>query len=116
MPQAKVNISAKFTKDTDLYNGLDASELLADPSAIRTAVVTYRVKFGKTDYENGGAETPTVRIVEFEPLTGEAAVDAKTLQREAFKARTGNAMQEEDLFSGHDDDEDEGDHDEGDED
>lgn len=95
-----VNISAKFTKNDELYNGLHAivDELLAEPTLLRTAVVTYKVKFDKADWENGGAKTPTIKISEFEPVFDEAAVQAKTLQREAFKARTGNAMQD-DLFS-----------------
>lgn len=95
-----VNISAKFTKNDKLYNGLDAiaDELLTEPHLVRTAVVTFRVKFDKTDYENGGAKVPTVKVLEFEPVFDEAAVQAKTLQRDAFKARTGNPMQE-DLFS-----------------
>jgi len=95
-----VNISAKFTKDTDLYNGLNHIEddLADNPGELRTAVVSYRSKFGKTDFESGG-ESITVRIVEFEPITDPDAVGkAKQLQRDAFKNRTGNPMQD-DLFS-----------------
>ena len=100
-----VNISAKFGKNDELYNGLThiEDELHDEPGLVRTAVVSYRVKFGKRDYENGGAESLTIRIVEFEPLDGSAAVDAKELQRTAFKARTGNPMQD-DLFSSQDTD------------
>ena len=95
-----VKIAAKFTKNNKLYNGLDSVEddLVKDPNLVRTAVVTYILKYGNTDYENGGAVTNTIKIVEFEPLSDEAAVAAKTLQREAFAKRTGHPMQD-DLFS-----------------
>lgn len=93
---AKVNISAKFGKDTSLYNGLGAmvEDLLDDPTTVRTAVVSYAVGFSKRDFANGGAETPTIRIMQIEPLEGSAAESAKKLQRKAFQARTGNPMQE----------------------
>lgn len=102
-----VKIAAKFTKNDKLYNGLDAieEELVAEPGLVRTAVVSYRLKYGNTDYENGAAVTNTIKIVEFEPLADEAAAQAKALQREAFAKRTGNAMQD-DLFSSVEPDED----------
>lgn len=93
---AKVNISAKFGKDNALYNGLGSmvDELLDDPTTVRTAVVSYAVGFSKRDFANGGAETPTIRIMQIEPLDGAAAEQVKKLQRQAFQARTGNPMQD----------------------
>lgn len=89
-----VGISASFTKDTKLYNGLEAihDELLSDPNELRTAVITYRVGFSKRDFRNGGVETPTIQIMEIEPLIGDAVDAGKKLQKEAFHKRTGNPM------------------------
>jgi len=106
---SSVNISAKFDKDTSLYNGLGsiAEDLIDNPHVLRTAVVTYETSFSKRDFQNGGVETPTIRIVQIEPLSEGDAVEAKALQAKAFKARTGNALQD-DLFSTQNDDGDEG--------
>ncbi len=101
-----VNVSAKFTKNTDLYNGLNHIEkdLLDDPTALRTAVVKYRVKFAKQDFEHGGAATPTVKIEHFEPMNSdEAARQASELAQAAYKARTGGELQP-DLFDQPDED------------
>lgn len=110
------NISARFTKNDNLYNGLDhrADALLKEaeetPGVVHTAVISYRVKFGKRDFENGGAENATIRVLQIEPVEGGDAEAVKKIQRKAFQARTGNPMQEGlfDLKPGGDvDDEDE---------
>lgn len=99
-----VNISAKFTKNSDLYNGLNHIEkdLLDEPTVMRTAVVKYRVKFAKQDFEHGAAVTPTVKVEHFEPLDGQDAEEASALAQKAYKARTGGDLQP-DLFDQPDD-------------
>lgn len=100
-----VNISARFGKNDELYNGLNHIEeaLLAEPNELRTAVVRYRTKFAKQDFEHGGAATPTVKIVQFEPVDGGDAVDILAMAAKAYKARTGGELQPE-LFDDPDED------------
>jgi len=90
-----VNISAKFGKNAELYNGLAsiADQLIKQPQDQVTAVVTLRTKFVKEDYDNGGAATPTVKVLQIEPMFGDAAATAHHLQQVAFKTRTGNPME-----------------------
>lgn len=89
-----VNVSARFGKNDELYNGLNHQEedLLDDPGTLRVAVIKYRTKFAKEDFEHGGARTPTVKIEHIEPLYEEAARDASNLAQAAYKARTGGDL------------------------
>ena len=97
-----VNISASFSKDDKIYNGLEhiIKELLDEPLLRRVAVVVFDTSFSKRDFAHGGTETPTIRIVQIEPLADEAAVDARALLADAYSQRTGGAEpMQDDLFS-----------------
>ncbi len=87
-----VNISAKFGKDSELYNGLEAiaEQMLAEPHKTWTVIATVRPKFVKEDLEAGGV-TPTIKVLQIEPIIGERDEgQAKRLQIAAFKRRTHN--------------------------
>lgn len=86
-----VNLSARFTKDTSIYDGLENIEdkIVANPLETTVAIVVLRPKFGKINWESGGAITPTMRVLSIEPVFGAGAERAKQLLAEAFHDRTG---------------------------
>lgn len=86
-----VNLSAQFTKEERHLNGLLGIEkqLIDDPRARRLIVAEVDTKFIKEEIDEG-IRTPTVRLVHIEPLSGEAAEDARRLLNEAYKDRTDN--------------------------
>lgn len=102
-----VNISAKFRKDTEVYDGLTAIEhlLVKNPHDRHLVVAVIQPKFGKVDYVEGTV-TPTVRFVQVEALTGEARAAAQKLLEAAFKERTGGTVEPpQDMLPLQDDDE-----------
>lgn len=90
-----VNISGTFRKDDRQLNGLEsvAEDLIEDPLTRHVVVGIVETKRIVKDISDGGTETPTVRLVQIEPLDGEAADDAQTLMEKAFQARTGHEYQ-----------------------
>ncbi len=86
-----VNISAAFTKEERIYNGLLAieKELVTDPLTDHVIVAVIETKSITEDIENGGVKTPTVRLARVEALDGDAAATVRELLDAAYRARTG---------------------------
>ena len=91
MPQVK--LAARFTKDTQPYNGLTddnhVADLIDQPHDRRYALVSYDVLRIADEIEDG-TKVPTIKWVQIEPLDGDAAARAKADMRALYKRRTGN--------------------------
>jgi hypothetical protein len=87
-----VNVSAKFRKDDEIYNGLAAIEqaLVTDPLRRHWIIAEVGRKFLKIDDEEGGVSTPTIKLCRVETVDGETAETVKTILLEAYAKRTGN--------------------------
>ncbi|HET8643238.1 MAG TPA: hypothetical protein VFM37_14975 [Pseudonocardiaceae bacterium] len=92
-----VKIAAKWKKDERGYNGLESilHGLVDDGLNRRYAVVLLETVRVTREIADGDVEIPTVRIVHIEPLDGEVAAVAKRLLDEAYRARAGNAPQDQ---------------------
>lgn len=89
-----VNISGTFTKENRESNGLESiHDELVEAGLDRHIVVgLVETKFVKRDVAAGGIDTPTVRFVSIEPLTGPAAAAARELLDAARQERTGQRV------------------------
>jgi hypothetical protein len=95
-----VNVSATFKKDERDQNGLEAirASLIADPLERHIIVATIEVTQILTDVRDGGVQTPSVRLVNVEPLTGDDALTARKLLEGAYHERTGQTAPPPTLF------------------
>lgn len=95
-----VNVSATFKKDEREYNGLEGirEELIVEPLERRTIVATIEVTAITTNVRDGGTQTPTVRLVSVEPLSGDDALTARKLLEAAYHERTGQSAPPPSLF------------------
>ena len=104
-----VKIAAHYTKDTRINNGLDSiqQKLIDDPDQRLVAVCIVEVLRHGIDVADGHRPYVAVNLFAIEPLTGEDAVDARTLMERAVKARTGQphapTLFEDDVDEGEDD-------------
>lgn len=95
-----VNMSSSFKKDDREYNGLEAiAETLTGDPLTRHVVVgiieTIRITRNVAD---GGTETPTVRFVHIEALSGGDEDQARAMLARSFKERTGRTDEAPTLF------------------
>lgn len=106
-----VAIQATFGKDQKAFNGLESivEDLLEKPLQEHYVIAKVRTAYTKTDYDNGGVETPTVKFVHIEPmLSDKEETAARKLFEQACKARLGELPQQtlfEDAKGGGPDDE-----------
>jgi hypothetical protein len=86
-----VSISAAFKKDSRDLNGLESivQELIDSPLDRRVIVAMVEVIRTTIDHRDGGTRTPTVKLLQIEPLAGDVAEQAQKLLAEAYTARTG---------------------------
>lgn len=92
-----VAIQASFGKDQKIYNGLEAiaEDLLDKPLEEHYIIAKVRTAYTKTDYKNGGAETPTVEFAHIEVmLSDKEEAAAKKLFEQACKLRLGELPQQ----------------------
>ena len=93
-----VNISAKFTKESRPYDGLEviAADLVDDDKLHETHLVVARIspKFYKANAEDG-TRTPTIRIDHVEVVTDERAEQVRQLLAVRFRERTGREVDED---------------------
>jgi hypothetical protein len=95
-----VNVSATFKKDERDQNGLESirPELIQSPLERHVIVATIEVTQILTDVRDGGVQTPSVRLVNVEPLTGDDALTARKLLDAAYHERTGQTAPPPTLF------------------
>jgi hypothetical protein len=95
-----VNVSATFKKDEREYNGLEGirDDLIGKPLERRTIVATIEVTAITTNVRDGGVQTPTVRLVSVEALSGDDALTARKLLDAAYHERTGQTAPPPSLF------------------
>lgn len=95
-----VNVQATFKKDEREYNGLEGAreDFIETPLERRTIVATVEVTRITRDISDGGTETPTVRMVNVEVLSGMDALTARKLLDAAYHERTGQTAPPPSLF------------------
>lgn len=86
-----VNIAGTFKKDERELNGLEAiaEDLIGNPLERRVVAALVETKRVVEDFADGGSKRVVTSIVHIEPLTGDAATDARKYLDEAYRARTG---------------------------
>lgn len=86
-----VNVSATFKKDERENNGLEsiAKDLIENPMTRHVVVAVIETASVRTDYAAGGTITPTVRLVQVEPVDGADADQVRAVLDAAFRKRTG---------------------------
>lgn len=91
---AVVGISAKFRKDTEVYDGLTAIEhlLISKPHDRRLIVALVQTKRITTELATGTV-TPTIELVHVEALDGDARDMGQKLLDEQFRERTGGTVE-----------------------
>jgi hypothetical protein len=95
-----VQIKGTFKRDERENNGLEGirEDLIRTPLERHTIVGTIEVTKIVRDVADGGVETPTVRLVSVEPLSGDDALTAKKMLDAAYHERTGQTAPPATLF------------------
>lgn len=84
-----VLIKGTFKRDEREFNGLEAiHEELCEKMLDRHVIVAV-IETHKVTKDSAGTVTPTVRLLQIEPLDGEAADQARELLDKAYAGRTG---------------------------
>lgn len=86
-----VNVQSAFKKDERENNGLESigKELIENPMTRHVIVAVVETTRIVTDIAAGGTRTPTVRLVQVEPLDGSDAEQGRAMLDAAFRKRTG---------------------------
>lgn len=86
-----VHISGTFKRDNRELNGLEEIQqaLTDQPLTRRYAVICLQTVRIVQDMADESTRTPTVRIMQIEPVTGETEETVQKIMFEAYEARTG---------------------------
>src|SRR5574342_466297 len=91
-PSMSIAIKARWKKDAESLNGLNAIEedLRANPTGTWQALVTYGIARTGQDWEDGGSARTTVKTIQIEPiLDPDDQLTVKSMMERMHRDRTG---------------------------